>query len=251
MDVVILGSGTSIPHPHRASPGIALALPGGIGLIDPSAGSLHRMARAGLEFQRLSWVAISHFHPDHTGDLVSLLFAARNPHYPTPARLRLIGPPGLADHYRALAGVYGHWIRLGEDRLTIQEIDNGELSLEDCRLTVAPVDHAQPSIGMRLTTSAGRVLAYSGDSDYCSALVELARDATVAVLEASHPTKHKLSGHLTPGLAGRVAAEAGARRLVLTHLYPLCNESDLLEEVRKAGYAGPAEIAGDGLRLAV
>ena len=79
MKITILGSGTSIPHPHRASPGLAVELPEGVALIDPSPGSIHRMVGHGLSFPALRWVLFTHFHPDHTGDLVPILFAMCNP----------------------------------------------------------------------------------------------------------------------------------------------------------------------------
>jgi ribonuclease BN (tRNA processing enzyme) len=199
--VTILGSGTAIPHPQRASPGLAVELGEATALLDPSAGTLHRMARSGLALDRLRWVVFSHFHPDHTGDLVPLLFALRNTQYCPPRPLMLIGPPGLGDLHRALEGVYGHWVRLSADQVSVVEIQDEELSLDGWSLRAAPVEHADPSIGLRLTDLEQRVVVYSGDSDYCASLVELARDADLAVLEASYPGSSKLAGHLTPQLA--------------------------------------------------
>jgi ribonuclease BN (tRNA processing enzyme) len=249
--VTILGSGTCIPHPQRASPGLAVEVGEATALLDPSAGTLHRMAQRCLSLDRLRWVAFSHFHPDHTGDLVPLLFALRNSQDSPPRPLTLIGPPGLGELHRALEGVYGHWVRLPDGVLSIVEIQDEELSLEGWRLRAAPVEHADPSVGLRLTDRDGGVVVYSGDSDYCANLVELARGADLAVLEASYPGSSRMAGHLTPQLAGRVAREAGVSRLVLTHMYPACDGHDLLSEVRLSGFAGQAEVAYDGQRLEV
>jgi ribonuclease BN (tRNA processing enzyme) len=63
------------------------------------------------------------------------------------------------------------------------------------------------------------------------------------ICEAAMPDQLKVPGHLTPGLAGRIAQKANAQRLVLTHLYPACDEVDIVKQARKAykGEIFPAE----------
>jgi ribonuclease BN (tRNA processing enzyme) len=90
---------------------------------------------------------------------------------------------------------------------------------------------------------------YSGDSDECLPLVELAREADLAVIECALPTEKKLRGHLTPDAVGRIAAQAQPCRLLLTHMYPACDGHDLLSGVREAGFHGRAELATDGLSI--
>ena len=59
-----------------------------------------------------------------------------------------------------------------------------------------------------------------------------------------------MEGHLTPGEAGRIAAQAGAKRLLLTHFYPECEGEDILGQCRKA-YSGEILLAEDLLRVTV
>jgi ribonuclease BN (tRNA processing enzyme) len=54
----------------------------------------------------------------------------------------------------------------------------------------------------------------------------------------------KVEGHLTPSLAGRIAAEAGAKKLLLTHFYPECESADIEAQCRKT-YDGPLILARD------
>ena len=86
------------------------------------------------------------------------------------------------------------------------------------------VKHAQPYIecyGFRFETDEG-IVAFSGDTAPIAAVVELARDADLFVMEAVHreekiqtyPSVISESGTLS---AGRMAAEAGAKRLVINH----------------------------------
>jgi ribonuclease BN (tRNA processing enzyme) len=56
--------------------------------------------------------------------------------------------------------------------------------------------------------------------------------------------------HLTAGAAGRVAAAAGARRLVLTHFYPECEGVDIPAQVA-AWFDGEIVVGEDGLALQI
>lgn len=249
MIVTVLGSGTCIPHARRASPGLTIELEGSTLLVDPSSGSLHRMTKNGLTPTAISHVLFSHYHPDHTGDLVPLLFASRIPDHFSVGHLTLIGPRGLKEFYAALRQVYGHWIEPDESQLEILEIPPGIHKFGEWSVEALPVEHTDNSIGFRFQDRTGSVFAYSGDSDYCPNLIKLLRNADLAVVECSHP--YKVPGHLTPELAARVALEARVRQLILTHMYPSCEGHDLIGQVRESGYRGPVEIASDGMSVAV
>ena len=248
MRITILGSGTSIPHPQRASPGLVIRWDETTILVDPSSGSLHRAERYGTSTKSIDYVFLSHFHPDHTGDIAPLLFALRNSEYFKAQPLTLLGPSGLREFHRGLLDFYGDWIRLEPGRLEIQEINDCQ-QLDGGSVRSFPVVHTNNSLGFQFTDSKGKVFAYSGDTDYCPGLIELARGADAALIEASQPSSLKIEGHLTPQLAGKVAREAGVRRLIITHLYPVCDDYDLLSEIRSSGYEGPADVAFDGMKL--
>lgn len=68
---------------------------------------------------------------------------------------------------------------------------------------------------------AGQKVAFVMDTRWCAAALALAADADLLVCEATFLDRDaELAdryGHMTAGQAGRLAAEAGARRLVLTH----------------------------------
>lgn len=247
MRVTILGSGTSIPHPKRASPGLIVQFDRSTILVDPSAGSLHRAAKTGVFLQDVDCVLFSHYHLDHTGDLGPLLFALKNPKYFGSKKIFLAGPTGLIDLHQGFLDFYGSWVELGQQRLTIREIRNDELDFEDGTIQALPVLHTENSLGYRFSDNRRRVFTYSGDSDYCQTLLELSRGADVALIEASQPSEMKMDGHLTPQLAGKIAREAGVKRLVITHLYPVCDGYDLIAEVQSSGYKGSSEIAWDGM----
>lgn len=256
--VTILGSGTAVPWRGRNSPGLVIQVETEerecLALVDPSAGSVHRMVACGYALESLTHVLITHFHPDHTGDLAPLLFALRNPRLREVGErnpLRWIGPRGLRKLYRSLEGVYGSWIDLGA-RLEIDEVDpeenQGFFSLGPLEVTCFRVDHTDNSIAYRFESRAGRILAYSGDTDHCDGVVEAARGADLLILECAFPEGKKRPGHLVPSEAGQIATAANARRVLLTHFYPECWGEDLVRPCREH-YTGEVLLAEDGLTV--
>jgi ribonuclease BN (tRNA processing enzyme) len=105
-------------------------------------------------------------------------------------------------------------------------------------------------VAFRLTGPGGKRLVYSGDTDDSEPLADLARQADLLICEASFPESRKVPGHLTPALAGAIAARAGVRRLMLTHFYPVCAETDIAAECRRT-YSGPLILARDLMRVSL
>lgn len=253
MELWLLGSGTGVPHPRRRPPALAVSTGGHLLLFDCGAGTLWSLAEAGLEFCDLDWLFLSHLHPDHSGDVASLLFAARAPLYGRKKPLMIGGAVGLVDFHKRLSSVYGQWIHLDRKLLGFQEIDpaaSTSLEFPFGRLVTLAMAHTTASLGYRLETRDGAVLAYSGDTDYCANAVLLARDADLFVCECSFPDHLKTVGHLSPKWAGRLAREAGCRRLLLTHLYPACDGVDVTAACREE-YDGDILVAEDLMRLRI
>ncbi|HEX8145540.1 MAG TPA: ribonuclease Z [Pyrinomonadaceae bacterium] len=71
---------------------------------------------------------------------------------------------------------------------------------------------------------AGRRVVYCTDTIYCRSAVELASDADLLIHEATYCVQDedlaRRSLHSTTRMAGRVASEAGAKQLAITHLSP-------------------------------
>jgi ribonuclease Z len=101
----------------------------------------------------------------------------------------------------------------------------------------------------------GRTLVYTGDTRPHLAVIEASRGADLLVHEATfggdEQERARETGHSTAAEAARVAAEAGARRLVLTHISSRYNRdtSELLAEAQ-AVFPGTI-IARDGLTIDV
>ncbi len=251
--VTILGSGTGVPWRGRAGPGWVIELGGEDAdavLVDPSAGSIHRMADRGIPLERLTHVVFSHYHPDHAGDIVPLLFALKNRRYrDRPKSIRMVGPRGLRKLLRDLAGIYGQWIDSAERVQAIElEPREGALAVGALELTAHPVIHGESCVAYRFASRGGEILAYTGDTERCDGAIDAARNADLLLIECSFPEGEKQPGHLTPSEAGRIAAAAGARRAVLLHLYPECQGRDLIGPCREY-FGGEVQVAEDGMVL--
>lgn len=252
--VIILGSGTCVPSLKRSAASALILLDGVRFLVDAGPGTMWRLLETGTTIFDISFILLTHFHPDHTGELASFLFATK---YPDPAQrqtpLTIVAGKGFSDFFGKLKNVYGSWIELAPGLLNLKEMDSHGPDV--CRVkgvTVEsmPMRHRDESIAYRLTGPDGLSIVYSGDTDYCENLVILAENADLLICESALPDAMKVEGHLTPSLAGDIASRAHVRQLVLTHFYPECDHADLVHECRKT-YSGPLVIAQDLMKIRI
>lgn len=248
LSVTILGSGTCVPSLKRSSCSVLIRTGDNILLFDSGVGTMKRLLEAGVEIFDVSFIFYSHFHPDHTGELVPFLFSNK---YPDGSRrkkpLTLVAGNGFLKFYENLKLVYGHWIELDSDLLNMIELDNTHHDMrrfDDFKVETLPVEHNPESIAYRITDPGGASVVYSGDTDFSDNLVMLSKDADLLICESALPDELKVKGHLTPSLAGEIAKRANVRKLVLTHFYPECDLVDVKKECRKT-YSGPLVLAED------
>src|SRR5213593_79708 len=104
MKLVVLGSGTSVPHPKRASAAFWLETKAGSVLLDCSADAAHRMAEENLDWPNLDAIWISHLHLDHCGGLASFLFGMKWAPQTQKRRkpLKILACKGIRDLLRAI-----------------------------------------------------------------------------------------------------------------------------------------------------
>lgn len=254
MEVIILGSGTGVPRARRASPGLAVVSESTTILIDSGPGTLRQLDRAGLSCNDLDFIFYTHFHPDHTADLLPFIFATKYlADFKRETPVFIYGPEGLKDIHKHLTHAFGKWAQPAEGTVIFNELPRGRTSSFTCgdvRVQTGPIPHNPESLGYRLTGPDGRVLVVSGDSDFGPGLVDLSRGADLLITECSFPDDLKKEGHLTPSLAGRAAREAGVGGLALTHFYPETDGTDLAACVRSE-YGGILYLADDLMRIRV
>jgi ribonuclease BN (tRNA processing enzyme) len=188
-------------------------------------------------------VLLSHLHADHCLDLSGFYVMRKyHPTGPQP-RIPVYGPEGTADR---MARAYD----LPTDPGMHHEFDfrewDGPTTIGPFEVTPIPVLHPVAAFGLRVTAD-GATVAYSGDTGPCAALDDVARDADVFLAEASFRVGHTNPPdlHLTGADGAAVAARAGVKRLVLTHVPPWHDRADALADAATE-FDGPTDLAVAG-----
>jgi ribonuclease BN (tRNA processing enzyme) len=253
VEITVVGSGTVVPRLERRQSCVVVESGGETLVFDLGSGAVRGMLRAGLDPFAVDRIFFTHFHPDHTVDVVPLLFSVKYGAEEERSRpLHLAGPEPFERFWGSITEVWGKFM-LGDYPTHVSELPHvclSPLDLPGCRLSWAPAEHRPESIAYRLDSDDGGGFVYTGDTEYGEPVVELARGAHTMLVECSFPDGSPVAGHLTPRSVARMASEAGVERVVLTHLYPAAERLDLRREVGR-GYDGEVIVAHDGLTFRV
>jgi ribonuclease BN (tRNA processing enzyme) len=250
MRLTVIGSGTAAPHPSRVCAGHLVESGDVKLLLDCGNGVMFRMAQLGIEWPKITHIALSHFHYDHVGDLPALLTAFKWGQLPPRTEaLTLIGPPGTGEWLKRVAAAHGEWVTEPGYPLSIEELaPNSQFSIgvPPLQFTVeaARVPHTNDSVAYSVKSGRAR-LVYTGDTSPSDALADWAAGCDVLLTECSLPASFAVSQHLSPESAGAFAARANPGRLVLTHFYPPVEQEDIPSLVGQR-WSGPLVLAHDG-----
>lgn len=206
-------------------------------MIDAGSGTLARLQEH-ISLADLDAVFISHSHPDHWTDAEGLAVAFR---WALDRRgVRLIAPRGLKEQLRVgSASDVFDWTVVGDG----DGVDVGGL-----RLTFSRTDHPVETLAARVDFG-DRSIGYSADTGPAWSLSSLGRGIDLALCEATFLSdKEGTLQHLSARQAGLTAAEAGADRLVITHLMPGTDREAALREAQ-AAFGPAATVASAGARF--
>lgn len=245
MRLTVVGCSGSVPGPESPASCYLVEAEGFRVLLDLGNGALGALQRH-VGVGDVDAVLLSHLHPDHCMDVLSLYVARTydtNGGYPL---IPVYGPAGTAAH---LAAAYGRAEHPGlSGCFDFREWTARPERVGPFTVTAARVAHPVETWAVRLEHG-GRSLAYSGDTGPCQQLVDLAREVDVALFESSFQEGRDDGAppalHLTGRQAGAHAAQAGAARLLLTHLPPW-NDPDVSLAAARETFAGPVEVVTFG-----
>jgi ribonuclease Z len=255
MKLVVLGSGTSVPHPKRASAAFWLETKSGSVLVDCSDDAAHRMAEESLDWPNLDAIWISHLHLDHCGGLASLLFGLKWAPQTQQRRkaLKIFGCEGIKKLLRAIDDSNDYGLFEQPFPIELLEVSAGEAEFEMLPGVWAKTfstPHTRESLAIRLTDNDEVSLVYSSDTGYSEELASFAREVNLLILECSFWRNKPTAKHLELDEAVRIARVAEPRALLLTHLYPEWDGVDIESEAREL-WPGTTIEARDGLRLEI
>ena len=248
LKVTVCGSSGGYAGAGRACAGFLLSNEENTLMLDIGPGALSNML-AYLDADALDALLLTHMHYDHYVDVFGLCTARR--FWETDLPALPVMAPGIA------RDVIGSPLaeKSREEFFKCLEFITPEpgkaVDLAGFEVTTLPSRHGVDGLICRLSAG-GSTLCYSGDTDRCDELLELAGGADLFICESTFTSEVpvKQPGHLTATEAGAIAAEAGVGSLLLTHLWPTLDPARAVEEAGEQ-YNGPVELAIEGLTVFV
>lgn len=241
MRVRFLGSGDAFGSGGRFQTCIHLASDGAQLCVDCGASSLVAMRRFGVDPHALDAIVLSHLHGDHFGGLPFLILDGQFRRRTRP--LTVVGPSGVETRVRGAMEVLFPGSTGVERRFVtrfVEWADRTPLHLRPFTVTPFEVVHASgaPPYALRVAYG-GKVVTYSGDTEWTDALLEAAREADLFIAEALFFDK-RVKYHLDYATLMEQRERLRCRRLILTHM----SEEMLARLPLPAG-----EWAEDGLQV--
>ena len=221
MKLHILGVSGPFPESGGATSGYLVEAGNTLLQLDLGSGVLARLT-AKMPPESLSALFLSHWHFDHTADLTVLLYRLEA----LGKTLRVYAPVDESSAIRKIVA--------SASCFDLADVAPGDtVTVGTCTVRVVEARHPVPAVGYRIG-SEGRILGYTGDTNTLPSLADFYRDSSLLLADGLFPAESwtEAKPHLSAALAASLAAEAGAERLVLTHLNPLVSPRLLLREAQ-------------------
>jgi ribonuclease BN (tRNA processing enzyme) len=248
MRATVLGGCGAWPEAGRAASGFLVEHDGFVVALDLGYATLPNLLKI-VPPERLDAVLITHAHPDHCADLHPLHRARRMRADSLPP-LRVFCTDGVMDRIEGLEGRED--LEELRDSIDVRVLEPAK-SFEVGPWLVSNrfLPHWVPNAGLRLEAD-GRSIVYTGDTGPSEEIVELARDATLLISDATWPgdapSARMAKYDLTASAAAKYAARAGAERLLLSHFWP-GTERTHSAEAAAAQFDGQVLTADEGLTI--
>jgi ribonuclease BN (tRNA processing enzyme) len=217
--VRFLGSGDAFGSGGRFQTCIHLESGASQLLLDCGASSLIAMRRFGVDPQAIDAVILSHLHGDHFGGVPFMILDGQ---FKRRTRaLVVVGPPGVEARVRATMEALfpgsTEVERKFETRF-VELADRVPVEVGPVQVTGFEVSHASgaPPFALRVGGE-GKVVAYSGDTEWTESLIDAARGADLFIAEALMYDK-RVKYHLDLATLLRHRSRLDCRRLILTHM---------------------------------
>jgi ribonuclease BN (tRNA processing enzyme) len=246
--ITVLGKSPSFPDAGGACSGYLVEAGGQRVLLDCGSGVFAKL-RAVVDYADLDAVVISHLHADHILDLVPFASGIRyRPWAGDPPRPRLIAPPGAPETFARLCeggNMTADHIELAFALEVYDPADTFTLG-DGLQVRFQPVPHYIEANAVEFAAGGAR-FTFGADCGPSEDLARFAADTDLLMVEATlvEPEPPEDRGHLTPFEAGEHAAQAGAKRLVLTHFAAEVGADWVCSEAARA-FGGPVDAAHEG-----
>ncbi|MFK7958145.1 MAG: MBL fold metallo-hydrolase [Lysobacterales bacterium] len=285
---ITLGTaGGPLTESSRSQPANALVVGSDLYLVDVGDGAAGQLAKAGYQVTKLKGLLISHLHFDHTGGLTAVLglrmqqgIQSKLTVYGPPGTRELVdGLLNAMDH--VMEAGYGMPGQSWSANIDVKElIDGSVVSLDGVTVSTVENSHFKipenqgaaekaKSLSFRFDFD-DRSIVFTGDTGPSMAVERLAESADLLISEMmdipavlgfirknspNMPQKqldgiewHFRAHHLLPHQVGEMAANAGVKRVVVTHMVPNVRDEAMAERYRAQiaeAFDGDIVIAND------
>lgn len=209
--------------------------------------------RERVAYREVEAVVISHLHGDHTLDLAPFSYALTigGGSEERGEKPRLLTPLGGEAFMRRLTGTWNDE-ELIVDAFAIEEYEpQSEHTVGTLAIRTHPVPHVGATHAIEVTAPAGSRIVFGADGRYSDELIAAAAGADLLIAEATLPDPDPDQDfHMSAEEAGRLAREAGAGSLVLTHVSDELDLDRALVRAREA-FGGSVQVATGGLVVEV
>lgn len=242
MKLTILGMNGPFPAPGGATSGYLVTDADTAVALDLGSGCLAQLtARTAPE--ELTALLLTHWHYDHCSDVLPLLYRLESRLATGGAPLHVYAPADEAAVVRNAV--------MASPAVVLHDVAPGEtLALGRLTITAYAGRHPVPALMYRVTDGQ-RTLCYTGDTNTVDGLTEFAQDADLLLADGLFTSALWAEGkpHLSAALAAQLAQDAGAKKLVITHLNPNIDPQTLLTEARAVRIDSLLAQAGDQYQL--
>ena len=238
--VRFVGSGDSFGSGGRFQTCILVDGPGSRVAIDFGTSSLIALAQQGIEHNSIDAILLTHLHGDHCGGvpflLLDAMLAARRDR-----PLIIAGPRDVESRMAAVREALFPGSHVMVPRFPLQWVELRPAEprpIGDLVVTARPARHTAETNPTALRVEVGgKVIAYTGDTEWSEDVAAVARGADLLIAECYFYDK-PVKWHLNYPAIVAHRHELDARRLILTHMS---------REMLARAAAVPEECAHDGL----
>lgn len=245
MDLTILGCGAAYPRAGGACSGFLFSNDDSHVWVDAGNGTFSRLQEV-ISYHDIDALVLTHGHADHVADVLPLMYALGfDPQHPATSRVPVYAPGDVEHSLKWPLGGTSLEIfhKIFEFRSIKESFEMSGMKFECFR-----TKHPAETYGLRVSCN-GVSIVYTSDTGSYPDLAEDCRDADILLCEATYVdgVSASLGVHLWAREAGRVAHDAGAKRLVLTHIWSTLDPEQAVKEAAQE-YDGPVEAAVEGKR---
>lgn len=254
MKITILGSGSFFIDKEHSAPAYLIQAGGKNILFDCGPGTMVQMAKIGFNPEDLDYIFISHFHSDHTSDLIPMLVRpyVLETFYggKYDKVLEIVGPKGTKEYIKKIAELNNHSFVDKFSKFNYREYGN-QLDSNGFMVNSFKVEHIEMDAYALRLEAEGKVFTYTGDSVLSPGVVEAAKNADLLITDGATPKKYPANAHLGTHQVGEICRDNGVKKVILSHQVPPGYNVDMVGEVKEVWPEGDVVLARDLMEMEV